>query len=130
MRFSVASASALALSVLSIPATVTATYNYGSQPSQGVTNPFYCPEVSLKNLGKMDWLCDKPPYTDKVFGCTYRNGAGTSSISCIYDVLTGKCESESEDCPKSAWDNNTRKRYLAEKKRSTSGLGRRMHNRL
>jgi len=68
MRVSIASASALVLSVLSIPATVTATY--GSQPSQGVTNPFYCPEVSLKNLGKMDWLCDKPPYTDKVFGCT------------------------------------------------------------
>ncbi|THU99718.1 hypothetical protein K435DRAFT_855469 [Dendrothele bispora CBS 962.96] len=116
---------ATAFSLVSVP--VNATFRH-SQPSEGATKPFYCPEVSSKNFGKMDWLCDKPPYSNNVFGCTYRTGTGTRSVSCLYDVLTGKCQNESEDCPKSAWDTRTRKRYLSDK--PSDHLNKRMHSHL
>ncbi|KAF5350341.1 hypothetical protein D9758_012814 [Tetrapyrgos nigripes] len=124
MRLSLTSLN-IALFLLAIPA-------LGQKPSQAVARDHLCPEVSLKNLGKKDWLCDKPPYSGDIFGCSYNTGTGTNTLKCIYDVLTGECQNEEKDCPKFAWDHNKRKRFLAEKRSAArhDPLTKRSHDRL
>ncbi|KAE9407549.1 hypothetical protein BT96DRAFT_914545 [Gymnopus androsaceus JB14] len=76
-----------------------------SQPSSVASRGFICPETDKNQKSKIDDRCDTPPYSDSVFGCTFQGTtSSTSTLQCIYDVLTGDCLSADKSCPSSAID--------------------------
>ncbi|KIK70109.1 hypothetical protein GYMLUDRAFT_67366 [Collybiopsis luxurians FD-317 M1] len=76
-----------------------------SQPSQTASTGFYCPDTDNNGMSKIESLCDAPPHRSTSFGCTFRGKtSSTSTLQCVYDVVTGKCTSAHKDCPKSAFD--------------------------
>ncbi|KAJ3748130.1 hypothetical protein DFH05DRAFT_1458342 [Lentinula detonsa] len=100
MRFAFAVALA-ALSIVATPALAAQKSKPSSVPSTG----FLCPEAAANGKPQIPDLCDTPPHSNSMFGCTFRgNTSSTSTLKCVYDVLTGECTSAEEDCPKSALD--------------------------
>ncbi|KAJ3842271.1 hypothetical protein F5878DRAFT_638975 [Lentinula raphanica] len=98
MRFAVVLAT---LSIVAAPALAA----QRSQPSQVPSTGFLCPDTASNGKPQIPDLCDSPPHSSSVFGCTFRgNTSSTSTLKCVYDVLTGECTSAEEDCPKSALD--------------------------
>ncbi|KAJ4466265.1 hypothetical protein J3R30DRAFT_3588966 [Lentinula aciculospora] len=98
MRFSTA---LTALFVVAAPALAAQKSKPSSVPSTG----FLCPDSTTNGMPQVPDLCDTPPHSNPAFGCTFRgNTSSTSTLKCVYDVLTGECTSAEEDCPKSALD--------------------------
>ncbi|KAJ3808871.1 hypothetical protein F5876DRAFT_78314 [Lentinula aff. lateritia] len=98
MRFSTA---ITAIFIVAAPALAAQKSKPSSVPSTG----FLCPTSTTNGNSQIPDLCDTPPHSSSVFGCTFRgNTSSTSTLKCVYDVLTGECTSAEEDCPKSALD--------------------------
>ncbi|KAJ7118023.1 hypothetical protein C8R43DRAFT_1241996 [Mycena crocata] len=96
------------VALLSLAATVSASVvgRHGSGPSKpqpSSTGPWYgCPDSSTNSHGKVAELCDSPPHSGTLFGCTYHTGTGTGTHSCTYNAKTGVCTSRDPRCPTTA----------------------------
>ncbi|KAJ6597784.1 hypothetical protein DFH09DRAFT_1356887 [Mycena vulgaris] len=93
----------LALLSLAVAASASVVGRHAAQPQPSSTGPWYgCPDTNTSSHGKVSELCDSPPHSGTLFGCTYRTGTGTGTHSCTYNSKTGKHVSGSTGCPSSA----------------------------
>ncbi|KAJ7718365.1 hypothetical protein DFH07DRAFT_784964 [Mycena maculata] len=77
------------------------------QPSSGSGSSWTCPDTNKNSQSKVTELCDAPPHSGTLFGCTYRTGSGTGTHACTYNTKTGECTGGSSDCPDSATSSST-----------------------
>ncbi|KAJ7468248.1 hypothetical protein B0H11DRAFT_2046004 [Mycena galericulata] len=93
------------LALLSLSAIVSASVvgRHAAQPQPSSTPPSYtCPDYNNYGHSKVSELCDYPPHSGSLFGCTYRTGRGTGTHACTYNTKTGSCTSNDSRCPSTA----------------------------
>ncbi|KAJ7604831.1 hypothetical protein DFH06DRAFT_274601 [Mycena polygramma] len=73
------------------------------RPQPSATPPSYsCPDTNTGSHAKVSELCDSPPHSGTLFGCTYRTGSGTGTHACTYNSKTGQCTTRDTRCPTTA----------------------------